>query len=94
MQSVHVLQHNSSSRAAFGRLTTRRDARILELPAGHAWNLERDDERGNAALSRPSCSHRSSTVIRKNAVGDPFLGPIDNILVAPALRRRGYPSNV
>lgn len=85
----------ASARITTGRVrTTCLHARVLELPTRHARHLEWDDERRHALPSLASRSHRSRAVVGKDAVGDPFLGTVDNIPVALALGRRGDPSNV
>ncbi len=69
--------------------TACRHTRILHSPTAYSRSFEWDDECRNALFTRAPSSHSSCAVISKYAVGDPFLGSVDNVLIAVALCRGG-----
>ena len=70
------------------------NTRILKLLARHTRNLQRDHKRRNTLNAFTPGPHSSCTVIRKNAIGDPLFGSVDNIHITLFLSSCGDPSNI
>jgi hypothetical protein len=75
-------------------LTTGFNTGILNLLAGNTRSLERNDQRGDAKSTISSSSDSCSTVIRKDAVGNPLLCAVDNVLVSSSFSRSCNSSDI
>jgi len=73
--------------STLGKLTASKNTGVVNLLACHAWSLEWDDECRHAGNTITTSPHRSSAVIGKEAICDPLLGTVDDILVTSSLGR-------
>lgn len=75
-------------------LTTGFDTRILNFLAGNTRCLERHDQRRDAKSTISPSPDSRSTVIRKDAVGNPLLCAVDNVLVSSPFSRSCNSSDI
>lgn len=57
--------------------------------ASHAFLLERNNQDADPLSSRTPSTHGSSAVIGPDAIGNPFFGTINDVVVSFSLRRGG-----
>ncbi|KAH8621955.1 putative Acyl-CoA dehydrogenase conserved site [Alternaria alternata] len=67
------------------RITTGTNTRIVHLLAQNTLRLQRYNESCDTLCSWSSRSYCCHAVVGKDAVCDPFLGPVDYIMVAATL---------
>lgn len=68
--------------------------RILKLLARHARYLQRDHKGRDTLNAFTSSPHSCRAVIRKDTIGDPLFGSVDNIHIALFLGDCGDSSNI
>lgn len=74
--------------------TTGCDTGVLQLATADTWLGEVDNQSRDAILALSACPHSCGRIVCKDGVGDPFLAPVYNVLVALALGNRGNTCNV